>query len=429
MGKLLDQVFQIRKQDSTIRTEFLAGMIGFFTVAYIIIVNSSILSEVGIPARAAVLATIFISVVGCLLMGIWANVPLVLMPGMGINALFAYNLVQGMGLSFPVALAAVTISGGVFMILAFTSLARLLNEAIPLVLKQAITVGLGLFLILLGLEKGKLIERGGHSLLALGALDDKMVLATMITLVITMLLVMRKVPGMFLWSILIGTFVGYLFGVNGKVTHGSLSLAPFKEVFLRADFSGMASISFWTGVFSMTMVVVFETVGLTYGQTRQLKKEEKLPRVLQVSSFTVFLSGLFGTSPTVSALESGSLFASGAKTGFASVITACFFLASLLFMPFLTVIPNSAIAPILVIIGMNMLLEFKDMDLTDLADSFSALLIIVLIPFSYSIADGIAIGFIVYPILSVFTKKTKRPSIVMYVIAALFLLQFVLQWI
>ncbi|MGJ6385672.1 NCS2 family permease [Listeria monocytogenes] len=427
MQKFFNKVFRLNEHKTNIRTEFLAGMIGFFTVAYIIVVNSSILAEAGVPYQGAVLATIFISAFGCLIMGFWANAPLILMPGMGINALFAYTLVQGMGLSWQVALAAVTMSGLLFMILAFTPLAGKLNEAIPLILKQAITVGLGLFLIFLGLEKGGIVTRGKHAIIAVGDLGDPFVLATLVTLLLTIILVIRKIPGAFLWSLIIGTIVGVMFGVAGKAGGASISVAPWSDVLFKADFSGIASVGFWSAVFTMTMVIVFETVGLTNGQVRQLKQTEKLPRILKASSLTAFLSGLFGTSPTISALESGSMFASGAKTGLATITTGLFFIASLFLMPVLSFIPNSAIAPILIIIGMSMLQEFKEMDLSNAAETFSALLIIVLIPLTYSIADGIAAGFIAYPILRAFTKNEERTSPVMYVIAALFLLQFIIQ--
>ncbi|HAB9058525.1 TPA_asm: NCS2 family permease [Listeria monocytogenes] len=427
MQKFFNKVFRLNEHKTNFRTEFLAGMIGFFTVAYIIVVNSSILAEAGVPYQGAVLATIFISALGCLIMGFWANAPLILMPGMGINALFAYTLVQGMGLSWQVALAAVTMSGLLFMILAFTPLAGKLNEAIPLILKQAITVGLGLFLIFLGLEKGGIVTRGKHAIIAVGDLGDPFVLATLVTLLLTMILVIRKIPGAFLWSLIIGTVVGVMFGVAGKAGGASISVAPWSDVLFKADFSGMASVGFWSAVFTMTMVIVFETVGLTNGQVRQLKQTEKLPRILKASSLTAFLSGLFGTSPTISALESGSMFAGGAKTGLATITTGLFFIASLFLMPVLSFIPNSAIAPILIIIGMSMLQEFKEMDLSNAAETFSALLIIVLIPLTYSIADGIAAGFIAYPILRAFTKNEERTSPVMYVIAALFLLQFIIQ--
>ncbi|MBA3925056.1 NCS2 family permease [Listeria rustica] len=427
MQKFLDKIFQLKAHRTSVRTEALAGMIGFFTVVYIIVVNSSILAEAGVPYQGAILATIFISVVGCLVMGFWANAPLILMPGMGINALFAYNFVQTLGLSWQQALAVVVVSGFLFMILAFTPLARKLNDTIPLILKQGITVGLGLFLVLLGLEKGQIVSRGEHSILAFGDMHDPFVLATLITLLLTMILLVRKVPGAFLWSILIGTLVSVLFGVHGEVSKDAMSLAPWKDVLFQADFSGVGQVAFWTSVFSLTMVLVFETVGLTFGQTKQLGQTEKLPRVLQASSFTAFLSGLFGTSPTISALESGSMSASGAKTGLASVTVAIFFLGSLVLMPYISFIPNSAIAPILIVIGISMLQEIKEMDFGNAADTFAALLIVIIIPFSYSIADGIAVGFIAYPILRLFSKNRTRTPILMYIIAALFLIQFIVQ--
>lgn len=195
------------------------------------------------------------------------------------------------------------------------------------------------------------------------------------------------------------------------------------------DFSGILDVTFWTGVFSLTMVVVFETVGLTYGQVRQLKHEERLGKVLQVSAITVFFSGMTGSSPTVSALESSSMSASGARTGLASITTGILFLCAIFLMPFLSVIPGSAVAPILIVIGMSMVQEVREMKLQNSADIFSALLIIVLIPFTYSIADGIAAGFIAYPLLNLFVKQKEKVSIAMYIIAALFLVQFVIQWI
>lgn len=427
MKKFVERKFALDQRGSSVKTEVLAGIIGFFTVFYIIVVNSSILAEAGVPAQGAALATIFITVFGCLVMGFYANVPLILMPGMGINALFAYTLVGNMGLSWQEALASCAISGLLFMILCFTPFATKLNQAIPLILKQGITVGLGLFLVLLGLEKGAVIMRGEHAVLQLGSMHDPYVISTLITLLLTMILVIRKVPGAFLWSLLAGSLIGYAFGIRSTSAVSGISLKPISTVFGHLDFSHIGNVSFWSAVFTMTMVIVFETVGLTNGQTRQLKQEQALPRVLRASSITVFFSGIFGTSPTVSALESGSMFASGAKTGLATIVTAICFLGSLFFMPFLGFIPSSAIAPILIAIGISMVQELKEMDFSDSAGTFAAFLIVVIIPFSYSIVDGIAIGFIAYPLLRIFTKKAEALSPIMYIIAALFLLQFIIQ--
>lgn len=423
----MERKFRLSSNNSSVKTELLAGVIGFFTVFYIIVVNSSILAEAGVPKQGAVLATILITVFGCFIMGFYANVPLILMPGMGINALFAYTLVGNMGLSWQMALASCVMSGLFFIILCFTPLATKLNQAIPLILKQGITAGLGLFLVLLGLEKGEVVAQGKHALLQLGSMHNPVVIATLLTLLVTMIFTIRKVPGAFLWSLFAGSLIGYVVGIRNKAEMNAISLAPFREVFGQLDFSHLGDLSFWSAVFTMTMVIVFETVGLTNGQMRQLKREEALPRVLRASSVTAFFSGIFGTSPTVSALESGSLFASGAKSGLATIVTGLCFLASLFFMPFLGFIPSSAIAPVLIVIGISMVQEVKEMDFSDMAGTLSAFLIVVIIPFSYSIVDGIALGFIAYPVLSLFTKKTARISPVMYVIATLFLLQFIIQ--
>ncbi|MDS0525725.1 NCS2 family permease [Clostridium sp. SHJSY1] len=427
MKKLLEKIFKLEKHGTSITTEILAGIVGFFTVSYIIVVNASTLAEASIPYQGVAIATILISVIGCLIMGFYANAPLILIPGMGVNALFSYTIVISMGLSYEKAFAAVIISGLLFMILAFTPLARKLNESIPLVLKQATTVGLGLFLILIGLEKGGIVVKGAHSIISVGKFSDPFVLATLITTIVTIILEIRKVTGAYLFGILFGTGISFLLGVTGKVETSNLSILPFQDVFLKADFTGVTDLVFWNAVFTMTMVLVFETVGLTNGQVSVLKQEEKWGRILKASSITTFISGIFGTSPTVSALESGSMFASGAKTGLSTVTTAMLFAASFFLLPFIGFIPSSAIAPILIVIGISMLQEFKHMNLENPSEAFSALLIVVLIPFTYSIADGIAVGFITYPVFNLFSKKKKQLSFSMYAIAALFLLQFVMH--
>lgn len=426
MKRLLEKIFKLEKHGTSITTEILAGIVGFFTVSYIIVVNASTLAEASIPYQGVAIATILISVVGCLIMGFYANAPLILIPGMGVNALFSYTIVISMGLSYEKAFAAVIISGLLFMILAFTPLARKLNESIPLILKQATTVGLGLFLILIGLEKGGIVVKGAHSIISVGQLSNPYVLATLITTIVTIILEIRKVTGAYLFGILFGTGISFLLGVTGKVETGSLSILPFQDVFFKADFHGLGDLVFWNAVFTMTMVLVFETVGLTNGQVSVLKQEEKWGRILKASSVTTFISGIFGTSPTVSALESGSMFASGAKTGLSTVTTAVLFAASFFLLPFIGFIPGSAIAPILIVIGISMLQEFKHMNLENPSEAFSALLIVVLIPFTYSIADGIAVGFITYPVFNLFSKKKKDISLSMYGIAGLFLLQFIM---
>ncbi|KML36894.1 NCS2 family permease [Cytobacillus firmus] len=427
MNKWFNRLFQLNSNGTTVKREVMAGAIGFFTIVYIIAVNSLILSEAGIPLEAAIFATIITSVVGCLIMGFWANVPILLVPGMGINALFSYTMVQSMGLSWQEALAVVFISGLIFVFVAFSRFAQTLSESIPHSLKEAITVGLGLFLMLIGLEKGGIVEKGTNSIIALGELGDPQVLATILTFLLAIILFMRNVPGNFLITVVAGTLIAWAFGLIDvqKTDEKSFALSDYMEVFGAMSFDNLLSVTFWIAIFSLTMVLVFENIGLVHGHVGFINRPEQFKRAFQANSVSALLSGIFGTSPTVATVESAASMAAGGRTGLTAVTTGMLFVLSAFFIPVIKLIPNSAIAPILIIIGGLMLQNIRNLDLKDMSESFPAIFIIAMIPFTYSIADGIAIGFILYPILKISIGKAKEVSFALYVIAALFLFNFV----
>ncbi|EFV77890.1 MULTISPECIES: NCS2 family permease [Cytobacillus] len=427
MNKWFNQLFQLDSNGTTVKREVMAGAIGFFTIVYIIAVNSLILSEAGIPLEAAIFATIITSVVGCLIMGFWANVPILLVPGMGINALFSYTMVQSMGLSWQEALAVVFISGLIFVFVAFSRFAKTLSESIPHSLKEAITVGLGLFLMLIGLEKGGIVEKGTNSIIAMGELGDPQVLATILTFLLAIILFMRNVPGNFLITVVAGTLIAWAFGlINVQSTEEKpFALSDYMEVFGSMSFDNLLSVTFWIAIFSLTMVLVFENIGLVHGHVGFINRPEQFKRAFQATSVSALLSGIFGTSPTVATVESAASMAAGGRTGLTAVTTGFLFMLSAFFIPVIKLIPNSAIAPILIIIGGLMLQNIRNLDLKDMSESFPAIFIIAMIPFTYSIADGIAIGFILYPILKISIGKAKEVSFALYVIAALFLFNFV----
>lgn len=427
MNKWFNRLFQLNSNGTTVKREVMAGAIGFFTIVYIIAVNSLILSEAGIPLEAAIFATIITSVVGCLIMGFWANVPILLVPGMGINALFSYTMVQSMGLSWQEALAVVFISGLIFVFVAFSRFAQTLSESIPHSLKEAITVGLGLFLMLIGLEKGGIVEKGTNSIIALGELGDPQVLATILTFLLAIILFMRNVPGNFLITVVAGTLIAWAFGLIDvqKTDEKSFALSDYMEVFGAMSFDNMLSVTFWIAIFSLTMVLVFENIGLVHGHVGFINRPEQFKRAFQANSVSALLSGIFGTSPTVATVESAASMAAGGRTGLTAITTGMLFVLSAFFIPVIKLIPNSAIAPILIIIGGLMLQNIRNLDLKDMSESFPAIFIIAMIPFTYSIADGIAIGFILYPILKISIGKAKEVSFALYVIAALFLFNFV----
>jgi AGZA family xanthine/uracil permease-like MFS transporter len=429
MGNWLDRYFGLQTSGTTVKREMTAGLIGFFTVVYIIAVNSLILSEAGMPLEAAIVATIAAAVFGCLVMGFWGNAPILLVPGMGINALFSYTMVQSMGLSWQDALAVVFVSGAIFVLVAFTRFAKLLNAAVPHSLKEAITVGLGLFLMLIGLEKGGIVERGTASILALGSLGEAHVLATVLTFIVAIVLFIRNVPGNFLITIVAGTVIASFFGLIdfGQMDGASIDASGAFSVFGALSFDGFLSMTFWIAVFSLTMVLVFENIGLVHGQVNFIERPEKFSRAFQATSLSAMASGIFGTSPTVAAVESASGMVAGGRTGLTSITAGLLFLVSAFFIPVIKLIPDSAIAPILIIIGGLMLQNIRNLDMQDMSESFPALLIIALIPFTYSIADGIGIGFILYPILKIAIGKGKEVSVALYLIAALFLMNFIFQ--
>lgn len=419
--------FHLKEHHTTVKQEILAGIVGFFTVVYIIVVNTFFLEEAGIPYEGAVIATILTSFIGSLIMGIWANAPVIIVPEMGINALFTYTFVHSMGFTWQEALAIVFVSGILFVVIAFTSLVNMLTEAIPQALKDAITVGLGLFLMLIGLEKGGLVISGEKAIMMMGDLHNKQVMATVITFFIGIILFVRRVKGHFLLTILIGSIIAAQLGILPDVEQTSFTMEPYKEVFAGFSFTRFMTLPFWIAVFSITMVIVFESIGLSYHHTSLLKQPHKYKKVLQATSFSAMLSGIFGSSTTVSALESSAAIESGGRTGLTAVTTGMLFLLSLFFIPYVQLIPPNTIAPILMIIGGTMVLNIRLIELRDMTEALPAICTIAMIPFTYSIADGMAVGFILYPVLKLATGKGKELPLLLYVISALFLLYLLLR--
>ncbi|NEW01154.1 NCS2 family permease [Bacillus megaterium] len=431
MNALFEKLFRLNDHQTTVGKESLAGVISFLSIVYIIAVNSTILSDAGIPLEAGIFATVASAFVGCVIMAFWANAPLILVPGMGINALFTYTMVQSMGLSWQEGLLAVVISGFLFIALAFSRLSAKIVSSIPHSLKEAITVGVGLFLTFIGLQKGKLVVPSENTFVALGDLSDPFVISTLLTLIITIVLFIRNVKGNFLLSMIAGSVLAFLLGVRSGAEKGQSagSVNDFFSSFGTLSFGAIGDVAFWAAVFSLTMVLIFENIGLLHGQLGMMNQDSKFPRAFHATAASALLSGVFGTSPTVSSVEGASGIAAGGRTGLTSLITGVLFLSSLLFIPFIKLVPDSAIAPILIVIGALMIQNIKNINLQDLTEGFPAFLIIALIPLTYSIADGIAFGFIAYPLLKLFLGKMREVSMFMYVSALLFFLNFVLHYI
>jgi len=418
--------FDFQAHDTSLKKEILAGITSFFTIVYIAAVNASILADAGIPFEAGMIATVLTSVVGCLLIGFYANAPIILVPGMGVNAFFTYTMVESMGLSWEVALASVFVAGILFAITAFTPLSGVLSKAIPRSLKEAITVGIGLFLTFIGLQKGGIVVSSDSTFVALGNLGSAHVIATLATLALAAILFIRNVKGHFLISMLAGTALAWSLGLIETGQQSSFSFSSYGSVFAAMSFDDILMLPFWIATFSMAMILVFENMGLLTGL---LPDQRKFTKSYQANAISAISSGLFGTSPTVSTVESASGISAGGRTGLTAITTGLLFLTSLFFIPIFKIIPDSAIAPVLIIIGGLMITSIQNISLQDFSEGFPAFLIIVMIPLTYSIVDGIAFGFIAYPFLKIALGKGKEVPVPMYIIASLFFINFILHTI
>lgn len=419
------------------RRELLAGVVSFFAIVYIIIVNASILADAGIPQEAGIVATVLASAAGCFIMGWWGKAPIILVPGMGINAMFTYTLVHGMGLTWQQALAVVFISGICFTIISFTTLAEQLRAAIPDSLQEAISVGIGLMLVLIGLQKGGVIVSDASTIIAVQSFGEPGVWVTFATLALTCILFMRKVPGHLLIAIIFGTALAYVTGAvssgatgaagEGRAANEAFSWAVYGDVFGQFTLEGVSAASMAIAVFSLTLVIVFENVGLINAQLNMCRRPERFQRAMQANALSVVTCGIFGTSPTVATVETAAGISAGGRTGWTSIVTGSLFLVTLVALPLLTFVPDQAVAPILIFIGGLMMPAVKKIRFEPMAEGLPAFFIIAFIPLMHSIVDGIAIGFVSYALFQIAVGKAREVKPLFYVISVLFAVHFVLQ--
>ncbi|MFB3161435.1 NCS2 family permease [Neobacillus sp. 179-J 1A1 HS] len=426
----MERLFKLTQHGTTLTKEFSAGFISYITVVYIIIVNATILAAAGIPLEAGIIATILTSFLGCLIIGFWSNTPILLIPGMGLNAMFTYTIVQSGGFTWQEALAMVFVTGLIFIVIAFTPIAKVITSSIPNSLKEAITIGIGILLILIGFDNAGIITDSEHTLLAIGDLSSPQAITTFIGLIITVLLFVKNIPGNLLLSILITSLLSIWFG--GATFEGiSLTIPSLQEyigVFGQLSWAQAGNLVFWLTSISFAMVIVFENIGLIHGHSKLLNRYDGIKKSLQATAISVLSSGILGTSPTVASVESAAGITAGGRTGLTSIVTGLFFLVSILFIPVIKIVPASAVSPILILIGVLMLQNIVHISIDDLTESLPALLIIVLIPLTYSIADGMAIGFVLYPLLKLLMGKGREVHPALYLIALLFVSNFVIQY-
>lgn len=419
--------FNMKHYNTTIKGELLAALTTFFTVSYIVVVNASILKDAGISTEASVVATTLTCIFGCLIIGFRANSPLVIIPGMGENIFFSYTIVHSLGLNWQEALGVVLVSGVIFTFITFTPFSTILINSISHSLKNAITVGIGLFLTFIGLQKGGLVTDSSVTIIGLDNLLQANTLLTIFTLLLAVVLFIYNIRGGFLIVIGVSTLIAAICGITTvDVSYNINSLySHYPTVFNTFSFSYITSTPFWTATFSLTMILLFQNLGTIQSFESNTKR---FNRAYQATGISNIFAGFFGTSSTVASVESAVGIAAGAKTGFSSIIVGLLFLLSFFFMPFIKMIPDSAVAPILIIIGSLMLKSIKEIDFDDFSEYFPAFLIIIMIPLTYNIADGIAFGFIFYPIVKILTGKRKELNKTICVIGLLFFANYLLSF-
>src|SRR5690625_1429351 len=430
----MENYFMLKENNTDVRTEVLAGVTTFMTMAYILAVNPLILSDAGMDAGGVFTATALSAVISTLVMALYAKYPFGLAPGMGLNAFFAYTVVLGdMQKTWQFALTAILIEGLLFIILSFFSVREAIFDSIPLNLKNAVSVGIGLFIAFLGLDGANIIQSGNGTLLSLGDLTSGAPLVAIIGILITGFLFANNVKGALLIGILISTLVGIPLGVTQLPAgvNNIMSLPPsVSEVAFK--FVGFNEIFSWDMlivVFTFLFVDIFDTVGTLAGvasKADMLDEDGKLPRVekaLTADAIGTIAGASLGTSTITTFVESASGVAAGGRTGLTALSTAGMFLLSLFFAPLFTLIPAAATAPALVIVGLFMMSPIKQINFEDYTESIPAFLTIIMMPFSGSIAEGIVFGMISYVVLKGITGRYKEISWTMGIISVLFVLR------
>ena len=428
--KALGKLFGFDASAMKIGTEIMAGVTTFLTMSYILAVNPSILSATGMEQGAVFTATAVSAIVATLVMALVAHLPFALAPGMGLNAFFTYTVCLTMGYSWQFALAAVFIEGLIFIVLTVTNIREKLVEAIPLNMRKAIGAGIGLFIALIGLKDGGIIVDNEATLITLGKITSGEGLLAIIGILITGALVILNVKG----SILIGILVTAIIGIPMGITHfgGILSAPPsLSPVFCKFDFSQIFTLDMLVIVFTFLFIDMFDTMGTLVGVTTQAKmvdengKPKNISKAFLADAVGTTVGAMLGTSTVTTYVESASGVAAGGRSGLTAFSTAVCFVIALFFAPLFLSIPSAALCPALVIVGLFMMSPVKDIDFTDFSEAIPAFLCLILIPFAYSISDGILISMIAYVVLNVLCGKFKKITVVMYILAVLFILKYI----
>lgn len=429
---MLDKFFKITENKSTLKTEIIAGITTFMTMVYILAVNPSILSAAGMDKDAVFTATALSAIVATLVMALVAKLPFALAPGMGLNAFFAFTVVLGMGYSWEFALTAVFLEGIIFILLTAFNIRELIVNSIPLNLKHAVSVGIGLFIAFIGLKGTGLIVDNPATLVGLGDMRNPAVLVGLAGVIIIGVLLAKKVKGAILVGILASTIIGIFVGITVIPDNFSLvSLPPSIEpIFFKFDFSQVFTLDMLIVLFTFLFVDMFDTVGTLVGVSSKadmLDKDGNVPRVKQAlfaDAIGTTVGAMLGTSTVTTYVESAAGVAEGGKTGMTALTVAGMFVLALFFAPIFMIIPAAATAPALIIVGLFMISPIMKIDLDDFTEAIPAFFTIIMMPLTYSIAEGIVFGMLSFVILKLLTGRYKEIKPIMYIIAILFLIKF-----
>lgn len=430
---MLENFFKLKENGTNVKTEFMAGLTTFMTMAYIIFVNPSILADAGMPFEGVFIATIMGAVLGTLCMAFITNYPFALASGMGLNAFFAYTLVGQMGLSWQVALGLVLLEGILFIIISIFPIREMIVNSIPMSIKTGISAGIGLFIAYLGLKNAGIIVDDPATFLAMGDILSGPALIALLGLIITGILHARKVRGAILYGIIISTILGWFNGVTPPL-NGIVALPSMKDwstVLFKLDLRGALQIGTITAMISLLFVDIFDTAGTLVGVAQHadyLDEKGNLPKAsgaLLADAIGTTGGALFGTSTVTTYVESAAGVGAGGRTGLTGVFVSLFFLLALFFRPIVGLVPSAATAPALIIVGTMMITNITKLDWNDFTEVLPAFVTMIFMPFTTSIANGIALGFIVYPLVKLFTGKGKEVHWLVYTLAALFVFYFI----
>ncbi len=431
---MFEKFYKLKENNTTVKTEVIAGITTFMTMAYILAVNPDILSAAGMDKHAVFSATAIASIVATLVMALVAKLPFALAPGMGLNAFFAFTVCLGMGYSWQFALTAVFLEGIIFMILTLFNIREMIVNAIPINMKHAISAGIGLFIAFIGMQNAGLIVNNDAVLVGLGDIHSTNVLVMLFGVILSGVLLAKNVKGALLIGIFATTLLGIPFGVTNLPDGGLISTPPsIAPIAFQFDFSQVFTMDMLIVLFTFLFVDMFDTVGTLVGvasKANMIDEDGKLPRVKQAlfaDSIGTTVGAMLGTSTVTTYVESASGVSAGGRTGLTSLTTAGMFLLSLFFAPLFLMVPAAATAPALILVGAFMLSPILKVNFDDITETIPVFLTVIMMPLAYSIAEGVVFGMLSYVVLKLLSGKFKDISWVTVVLAALFVLKFIVE--